>query len=259
MKFLKLFLFLLLPVLFITMQSCKTTQNKLSSGSLEGKWILKSMNGEAAASLFSTKMPTLNFDFNEKSVFGNGGCNSYGGSFILSGNKLSVSNVVSTMMACFGAEKESTFFQVLSKESEISVNNNELIFKQDGKTVLVFEKAKPLTVSDLSGRWTLKVLEGATANVYFKNAIPTINFNIEDMRVSGNSGCNNYNAPFELKEGKLEIGKLALTRRGCPDGMDGEHKYVRLVSGISDIEIENGRMILKRDGVHVATFAKEQE
>jgi len=258
MKFTKLF-FILLSVTFMAFQGCKTTQNKLSSGSLEGKWILKSMNGEAASSLFSTKVPTLNFDFDKNSVFGNGGCNSYGGNFTLSGNKLSVTNVISTMMACVGAEKEGVFFQTLSKEYELSVNGNQMMLKQGAYIVFTFEKAKPVTVHDLSGRWMLEVLEGATANVYFTDVVPTINFDAENMRVTGNSGCNNYNAPFELNGGQLKVEKMALTRRGCPNGMEGERKYVQLVSGMSDIEIEGDRLILKRDGIHVATFVKEIE
>lgn len=260
MKLTKLFFFILITSL-MTLQSCKTTQNKDTSNSpLEGKWILKSLNGESASSIFTHKIPTLNFDFEKQRVFGSGGCNSYGGNYSLTKDKLTVSNVISTMMACIGAEKEGEFFRVLSKTSDISVNGQELILKQEGKTVLVFEKAKPITAADLSGKWTLDVLEGATANVYFKEKMPFINFDIEKMRVNGNSGCNSYNAPFEVKEGKIEIGMMATTRRACLNGgMEGEKKYTQLLPGTSDLEIEKGRLILKRDGVHVATFSRYTE
>lgn len=260
MKLTKLFFFIFITTSLMAFQGCKTTQNKGTSNSaLEGKWILKSLNGESASSIFTHKTPTLNFDFGKQSVFGNGGCNSYGGNFTLTKNKLTVSNVISTMMACIGGEKEGEYFQTLSKTSEVSVNGQELTLKQDGKAVLVFEKAKPITAADLSGKWTLDVLEGATANVYFKDVIPLINFDIEKMRISGNSGCNNYNAPFEVKDGKIEIGMMALTRRACLNGMDGEKKYTQLLPGTSDLEIEKDRLILKRNGIHVATFSRYTE
>jgi len=244
--------------LLVLLQSCKTTQqSSFSSKDLERKWILKSINGESASSLFSHKIPTLVLNLEEGRLSGNGGCNQYNGAFVLTKNKFSAPNIASTMMMCPGANSEGLFLQALSNNSEISLNKELLVFSQNGKTVLEFEKEKPLTVADLSGEWELQSIQGASANVYFKEKVPTIRFDAQTNRVSGNSGCNTYNAPFELKDGKLEIKPMMTTRMACIDGMEGESKYTKILPGISEVELENGQLTLRRDRLHIATFKRK--
>lgn len=241
-----------------SLQSCKTTQQaSVGTKELNGKWILKTFNGQKSTSLFTHKTPTLIFDTDKSVVHGNGGCNSYNGAFTLVKNKLTIANIASTMMMCPGENKESLYIQALSNNPELSFNKDILTFKQNGKVALEFEKAKPLTNNELSGQWVLQSIEGASANVYFKERIPTANFNAESNRISGNSGCNTYGATFELKDGKIEIKPMMGTRMACSDAMEGEAKFMRLLPGVSDIELENGLLTLKRDGVHVATFVKK--
>lgn len=244
--------------LFISFQSCKTTQGTVVENSdLDGQWVLKSMNGENAASIFKGKIPTLTFDVKKWSLFGNGGCNRYNGAFSLVKGKLLAPNIASTMMMCTEANSEGLFLQALSNSPELFLNKGILTFKQNGKVVLEFEKAKPLTVKDLSGEWILQSIEGATANVHFKDKIPTMNFNAETGRIAGNSGCNTYSAAFEFKGAQIEIKPMITTRMACSDGMEGEAKFTQLLTGLSDIELENGLLTLKRDGRHVASFVKK--
>jgi heat shock protein HslJ len=55
-------------------------------------------------------------------VSGNGGCNSFRGSYtLLEGNRLSFSQLVSTKMACINMEKEGTFMEVLQKADNYSI------------------------------------------------------------------------------------------------------------------------------------------
>ncbi len=238
------------------MFSCKSVK-EIQTASFQNKWALKFLNGENAKTLFPRKVPTLEFNITEKRISGNGGCNGYGGNYTLTGNKFTASNIISTMMACFDAPKESDYLQILSKTSELSVKGEELIFTQNGKAVLVFEKAKPLSVKDLEGEWVLQSIQGATSNVHYKNKIPTIAFNTESMRVSGNASCNSYNGGFELSNDKLTITRLITTRKACVDGMEGEQKFLELLSGSADIVLENNMLTLKRDGLHLLSFTRE--
>jgi len=85
---------------------------------------------------------TAMFNSADGQVTGSGGCNSYGGSYELSGNKLSIPGpLMSTMMSC-GEEKDQQEQQLLmalqSAESyqiddgELTINcdNNVLVFNQ---------------------------------------------------------------------------------------------------------------------------------
>lgn len=253
MKLLK-FTFLFLATTLI--MSCKTVK-EIKTSELTHKWILRSINGSNAAESFPGKTPTIEFDLAKNRISGNSGCNNYNGSYTLVGNKFSAPNLASTRMACVNGGEEHTYLQLLSKPSEISINKNgQLEFTQDGKIVLIFE-AQSLTAETLKGEWVLQSIQGATANVHYKKNVPTINFNPEDMRVNGSTSCNSYNSTFSLANKKLTIDRLATTRRACIDGMEGEAKFTELLSGESDIDLDNGLLILKRNGLHTLSFIKK--
>ena len=256
MKLLKYSFLLLLAV--VSFQSCKTAKQNLKSSDLTGKWILKSLDGQSTETLFPGKKPTLELNLTNSTVFGNAGCNNYSGAFTYIDNVFSTSKVAVTLMACLDGTNESLFLKALGDPMNLSVKNGELSLLKDNKVVMAFEKAKPITAADLTGVWTLTVLQGATANVDFKNRIPTMIFNFENGKVSGNTGCNSYNGKVELTDNRLSIGSLATTRRACVDGMEGEKKFVSAIPGDSDIELSNGQLVLKRGGLRIATFVKEK-
>jgi len=45
----------------------------------------------------------------------------------------------------------------------------------------------------------------------------TINFNLEEKRFNGNSGCNNYVGAYEAGSKTIAFGPAASTRRACLD------------------------------------------
>jgi heat shock protein HslJ len=84
---------------------------------------------------------TLEFDFEEGRVQGNGGCNSYSADFEINGNNISIGPAMSTLMACFPQEvmdQETAYHQLLSKAEWYEVGVGRLsIYTSDGQ-VLVF-------------------------------------------------------------------------------------------------------------------------
>ncbi len=60
---------------------------------------------------------------------GNGGCNSFGGSYELNGERLIIGPIMSTKKACFGdvMKQESVFFKSLQKAHHIEVTHLKLI------------------------------------------------------------------------------------------------------------------------------------
>lgn len=110
-----------------------------STEALVGHWVLTSIGGEDLGKLFSGKVPTIEFD-SEGKVFGNGGCNSYRGTFKLDDNTLDFGPLMSTKMACPGLEGEGKFMGLLSTPVQAKIDGQTLTFLKDGKVVLEFSK-----------------------------------------------------------------------------------------------------------------------
>lgn len=242
----------MLAALFI--QSCSSIKH-VPQAQLQDKWILKSINNRPVAEAFTQKTPYLMFNFDIGQVSGNAGCNGFNGRFTYNKGVFQAPNLVTTLMACIGANEESTYLELLGKESNLSIMNGDLIFSQDNKPVLVFEKAKPLGALDLTGVWKLTSLQGASSNIDFKNNVPTMEFNFVDKKITGNAGCNRYNAPFTLENNVLDVKPLATTRMTCED-IKGETKFVNLLSGRIDIDLENGVLYLRKDNKTLMTFSR---
>jgi heat shock protein HslJ len=118
-----------------------------NSGNLEevadkvnGNWTLLQINGEPLPENPNYKTPTMKIVLMEGVVSGNAGCNGYSGQIKhLEGNKLSVSRVISTKMACPGLDIENKFLAVFSgKPIEFERKENLLILRNE-ETELIFE------------------------------------------------------------------------------------------------------------------------
>ena len=82
----------------------------------------------------SSAQTTLAFEANGQ-VSGSGGCNSYGGSYQVTGDSLSFSQLISTKMACANPNlnrQEQQFFDALQSASTFSVSGNQLTIQYAG-------------------------------------------------------------------------------------------------------------------------------
>ena len=74
----------------------------------------------------------------------------------------------------------------------------------------------------------------------------TLNFNSEEGRVYGSSGCNNYNGSFSFEGNKISFGPIASTKRMCLV-MASENELFELLGKTLTFSIENGSLELKLD------------
>ncbi len=109
---------------------------------IDGRWILKQIDGETLPEDTEYKTPSMEINMEENEISGNAGCNGYRGKIkYLGENILGGSQVVSTKMACPGLEVESKFLRIFSGSPiEYVQKENLLIFSND-KTKLIFERA----------------------------------------------------------------------------------------------------------------------
>jgi heat shock protein HslJ len=105
---------------------------------LDTEWELVSLNGGA---LIEGRVITLRFA--EASLEGSGGCNTYGGSYTASEDRLSVTGVYATEMACMEPEgimdQEQAYFQVLNTVTRYRVDGDQLeLYDEAGSPILAF-------------------------------------------------------------------------------------------------------------------------
>lgn len=138
----------MIAIAAITMQGCASFRNvALTQKNLEGNWVLKTLNGKEASTLFSRNIPTLQFDFTEKTIHGTGGCNNYSGRFILINNLLDSPEIVSTKMFCLGANAEDEFLKALREDKNLSLKNGILQMTDEKKNV-VMEFERPVDTTN---------------------------------------------------------------------------------------------------------------
>ena len=111
-----------------TLQACTGGGNPLAGTA----WTLTAING---APIIEGTEPFLLFD--EDSVGGNSSCNSTGGDYQVSGNKITFDALFSTMMYCMEPEgvmdQESDFLSALSRAATFNISGNQLVIQlQDG-------------------------------------------------------------------------------------------------------------------------------
>ena len=109
---------------------------------LNGSWELTFISGQKIAlnGLFPNKKPTISFNLPSSLVNGNGGCNGFGGKVKVAGNTITVSNIISTMMACEGGG-EPIFFGTLEKITYYSIGaDNSLTMLTGDIAVMKFVK-----------------------------------------------------------------------------------------------------------------------
>lgn len=257
--------FVLIMVLSLGLmaQSCKSAKNSSKSGSsgegapnISGTWVLKSLNGQPAATVFKGKIPTMNIDVVENRIFGNGGCNSYTGTYAYAKGILSAPNLASTMMLCSDENQESQFHAVLGQSNNVSLANGVLTLKNNGKVVAEFVKG--IDTSLLAGEWKLESIADGDVKKLFADQVPTLTFDIAENKFGGNAGCNRYNASYKIEGTTITVGPVMSTRMACPN-MEGESKFTQIITGASILEATTKKITFSKEGKAVLTFVKDQK
>ncbi|MDJ0752827.1 MAG: META and DUF4377 domain-containing protein [Ardenticatenaceae bacterium] len=223
-------------------------------------------DGEAASNLDGTAWDLIEMDgqpverlitirFEGREVSGSDGCNSFGGSYTVSGSTISFdsSGFFATQMAC-----EPDVMDMGARYLAVLVTAESFVLENDTLTIntaegdLVYEKPIPATIENT--RWVLGgTLVGGDA--FVRTAIDSeIFIKLEDGQVSGFTGCNNLMGSYTLEGNFLSFGPLATTKKACEAERNEREAIVlewlektavveveRQVMGLSD---ENGMLLM---------------
>jgi heat shock protein HslJ len=135
------FLLLLAAIAFITLQDMKPIADSNADTPVTGTdWRPVSVGDQVVAA--DTRL-NLRFEVDGK-LNGNGGCNSFFGTYTISESSIDIGPIGATRMACPEPqmELEGKFFLVLEKVEKIESRGNRLILSDDaGVELAVFEEA----------------------------------------------------------------------------------------------------------------------
>ena len=135
--------FLVLMILFAALiTGCSSSAGNGDKSPLTGtEWVLFEMDGEMFVPA-SGKNVTLRLDSDKKSVNGKAPCNTYGGPYTKSSNKISFGELYATEMACDELDKETIYFSQMRKVYAYQISGDKLYLFDSGGMVILRYKAK---------------------------------------------------------------------------------------------------------------------
>jgi heat shock protein HslJ len=172
----------------------------------------------------------VRFDGGELS--GLAGCNSFTGSYEISGRTIAIDPLATTMMACEQAimDQETNFLANLQNTATYSVTIDRLLLVDDqGRTLLNFHIGATESLQDQT--WIAGFIgdgEGGLTPVIPGSEITAVF--ASDGSLRGNAGCNQYNSSYEATAESIAIIEpIATTRMVCDDTegvMEQESAYL---------------------------------
>jgi heat shock protein HslJ len=204
----------------------------------------------------TTANVTLTAQFEDGTVSGYSGCNTYNGPYTVDGSDMTIGpDLASTQMACPGAqmEVEQEFLTRLSQVAGFEIDNDTLTLSDDeGEVLLRFQATdRPAAIQ---GEWEVTGYYAGTAiTSVLGDATLTAEFG-EDGTVSGNTGCNTFSGPYEIDGENITIGPLATTLAACPTPeLDRQQaNYLAALDLARTFEVAGGQLTLFREGHTIA-------
>lgn len=198
-------------------EGATTTTNSLAA--VPGEWTIYSVDGR---NITGDERPYITFDNTNHRFYGSNGCNTINGDYTIDGNKITLSNVISTMRACPDAPFETAINLALDKVSTFAIarTGNESymsLINRTGRTVLVLRKHN---MDYLNGTWRVAEIQGKSVNPDTHPELQLV-IDIPELRIHGNTGCNIVNGNLLIDPDKtdaMQFTDMATTRMACPDG-----------------------------------------
>ncbi len=75
--------------------------------------------------------------------------------------------------------------------------------------------------------------------------VPTILIDVDEARISGTSGVNNYGGSYKLEKGKVQFGQLISTMMAAPEpAMTAEQEFLKVVAVPLTLTEKDGKLML---------------
>uniref|UniRef100_UPI003F4B11C2 META domain-containing protein n=1 Tax=Brachyspira catarrhinii TaxID=2528966 RepID=UPI003F4B11C2 len=192
---------------------------------------------------------TMSFYGKENQVNGFSGVNTYKTSYTnINGNEIKFNGLATTRMA--GPEEnmnaEADFSKYMENAKYMYLKGKELIIIANDATILRFVEDY-FDVNEYSGK------EFKLSNMFEGTEIT---LSITNNSFVGKSGVNNYNIPFEIKDGKITMSKTGISTlmAGPEADMQAEDEYLKLLNKANYISYNNNTLCIKTSDDDVLLF-----
>lgn len=184
-------------------------------------------------------------------VSGNSGCNTFTGTYTLDGEKITISQLATTMMACGDIQMalETAFTTAMSKVATWSISGDTLELKTaEGKVGLKFAAVEAPALTGT--QWFANGINNGKGGVEGIAAGTEVTATFgDDGKVTGSGGCNTYNAGYTVDGSKIKIGPVASTKMLCEgDAGTQEAAYFAALEKATTFDFVQGRLELRDDG-----------
>lgn len=180
---------------------------------LYGEWNILTINNKKVS---TRERAYIHLDFINHRLYGNNGCNVINGDFSANANKISFSNIITTMMACHNATSDKAVMKALDDAVSFKLlEKNKItylhILNSRGSTIMTLRRQN---LDFINGAWTVKEIDGTpTIDKEVRLVIDT-----EQLKIHGSTGCNIVNGTIYIdtdKNDAVQFQQLISTRKMC--------------------------------------------
>lgn len=224
--------------------------------SLDGSWQMTSgtVDGEEIP-LLDDHPITITFE--GENVGGTASCNSYGGTFELSGSEITFGDLAMTEMACFPEETmraEGMYADAITRVDRVSLDGD-LTLAGDG-VELVFEALEPVPDAELTNTvWVLDgLIRGDAVSTPVLDTRATVEF-FTDGSMLGDTGCRPFSGQYTISGAQVIVTEMAADGHECgPDLADQDSHILTTIGDGFRVKIEGDRLTTWSPGDVGLTF-----
>ena len=105
--------------------------------------------------------------------------------------------------------------------------------------------------------WELAALSGEGIDTAkFPDRKPTLKF-LEDGRLSGFAGCNNFSGGYSLDENSIKLMPGAMTKMACPGS--GEDEFIRALARVTNFKVGKEKLTLMDGTTELMSFVSKKD
>ena len=217
-------------------------------GSLDGRSFLSVSVTEDGKPKELAPKTLIGLRFADGFVHAETGCNQLGGEVSTAGGVLKVDQMGGTEMGCDAPRQEQQYWveQLLKDRPTWKLDADKLTLTR-GTTTLVLQDRKVVQPDKtLDGtKWRLATVVDGDTEWHLVGAEKAY-LTISGERITGSTGCNEFQGPVARTTGKITIGELAITLVGCTgDVAKLEKSVIAALHGDLTYTIEADRLQLR--------------
>ena len=105
--------------------------------------------------------------------------------------------------------------------------------------------------------WMLNTLMGKALDPgKFLSGIPSLNF-LEGGKLSGFTGCNDFNGAFDLDGKGINLDPGAMTKKSCEGG--GENDFLSALKQVSNFKVDKDKLTLMDGAKELMSFLPQSK